>query len=609
VSALEDRLEIRELIDRAMILVDLGDYDGYGNLYAPGGRYESPFAQTQGPCWEPGVSMDEYYDLGTYTRPVTTTSPEAQAWFDRGLVWRYAFNYEESVLCFRKVVEHDRGCAMGYWGIAYACGPYYNKSWDDFAAEELAETLASARQAIRAALALADGVTSVERALIRALARRYPSDRVSASDEPRAWEDAYAAAMREVYAEFPNDADVALLFAEAMMNRTPWRLWDLESGGPAHGADTLEVVSVLEHAMRLLDEHGKPPHPGILHLYIHALEMSPHPERALRAADALRDIAPDAGHFLHMPSHIDILCGDYHAALVANDRAIEADRKYLAREGPFNFYTLSRCHDYHFKIYAAMFLGQYRPALEAANELAAAIPEALLRRATPPIADWLEGFVPMKAHVLIRFGRWQELIDESLPEDPDLYAVTTATLHYAKGVAHAALAQIGEAEAEQHRFSEALARVPATRRFFNNRSVDILAIADEMLTGEIAYRKGNHQRAFAHLRTAVARYDGLPYDEPWGWMQPPRHALGALLLEQGHIDEAAEVYQADLGLNRTHSQVSRHPDNVWSLHGYVECLQRLGAHTEAEAAQARLDLAMARADPGIHGSCFCRARA
>jgi tetratricopeptide (TPR) repeat protein len=308
----------------------------------------------------------------------------------------------------------------------------------------------------------------------------------------------------------------------------------------------------------------------------------------------------------HMPSHIDILCGDYYAALVANELAIEADRKYLEREGPFNFYTVSRCHDFHFKLYAAMFLGQYRPALEAANEMLATIPEALLRESTPPMADWLEGYVPMKAHVLVRFGKWQEIVDEPLPDDPNLYQATTAVWHYAKGIAHAALGQIAGAEAEQQRFEAAFARVPESRMNFNYRCVDILAIAWEMLRGEIAYRKGDHESAFMHLRAAVALDDGLPYDEPWGWMQPARHALGALLLEQGHVQEALQVYRADLGLDRSYRRVSRHPDNVWSLHGYVECLHRLGRHDEAEAMQPRLDLALARADVGIHASCFCR---
>ena len=546
------------------------------------------------------------YDLGRYTRPIATSSPPAQAWFDRGLVWRYAFNHEAAIAYFRAAAQHDSGCAMAHWGVAYAIGPYYNRPWEDFTAPELRETLEGARGAIEAARACASRATPVEVALIRAVQLRYPAGPLPGIDELRAAGDAYADAMRDVHARFPSDADVAALFAEALMNRTPWRLWDLEGGEPAEGADTLEVVDVLERELRREQEAGDDPHPGALHMYVHAMEMSPHPERALRAADALRDLAPDAGHLRHMASHIDILCGDYQAALVANERAIQADRKYLEREGPFNFYTHSRCHDYHFKIYAAMFLGQYRPALEAALEMTATMPEALLRQATPPMAHWLEGFVPMKAHVLVRFGRWQEILDEPMPRDPDLYLATTAIWRYAKGVAAAALGRVAEAEHEQRAFEDAVARVPETRMFFNYRYVDILAVAGEMLDGEIAYRAGDHERGFEHLRRAVALDDALPYDEPWGWMQPARHALGALLLEQGRADEAAEVYRADLGLDTRYRRVSRHPDNVWSLLGYAEALHHLGRDEEAAAVEPRLELALARADPEIRSSCFCR---
>jgi tetratricopeptide (TPR) repeat protein len=548
----------------------------------------------------------DYYDLGAYSRPVTTGSMEAQVWFDRGLLWSYGFNHEEALRCFRKAIEHDSRCAMAYWGIAYASGPNYNKRWEDFAEDELREAVAVARRAAESALSLMDGASPVEQALIRAIERRYQADQAASNDELCVWNDAYSAAMRDVYAAFPDDLDVSALFAEAMINRTPWKLWDLKTGEPARGADTLEAVAVLERALRMMDERGDAPHLAVLHMYIHTMEMSPHPERALRACDALRELAPDAGHLLHMPSHIDVLCGHYYAGMVANSRAIRADRKYLDREGPLNFYTLYRTHNLHFKLYSAMFLGQYRPAMEAANELAATIPDELLRVTTPPMADWLEGFVAIKVHVLVRFGRWREILAEPLPVDKELYSVTTAMLHYAKGVAHAASGQIVDAEAEQRRFGSAFARIQETRRIFNNTCTDILSIAGEMLRGEIEYRKGNYEAAFAHLRHAVELDDNLPYDEPWGWMQPARHALGALLLEQGRVEEAAQVYRADLGLDHTLSRASQHPENVWSLHGYVECLHRLGKHVEAASAQSRLDLAMARADVEIRSSCFCR---
>jgi tetratricopeptide (TPR) repeat protein len=550
--------------------------------------------------------MSDYYDLGTYSRAVTTSSAEAQVWFDRGLLWCYGFNHEESVHCFRKAIEHDDGCALAWWGVAYASGANYNKRWDTFAPDELQEALALTRQTTEVALVRLADATPIEQALVRALEQRYQSAQVVTNDKLCEWNDDYAAAMRAVYAAFPDDLDISALFAEALINRTPWKLWNLQMGEPAEGADTLEAMAVLEHAMRLTDERGVAPHPGVLHMYIHTVEMSPHPERALRACDALRALVPDAGHLRHMPSHIDVLCGHYYAAMVANTNAIEVDRKYLAREGADNFYTLYRIHDYHFKLYAAMLLGQYRPGLEAVNELVATIPHSLLQVQSPPMADWLEGFVSMKLHLLVRFGKWQDIIDTPLPDDAALYCVTTAMIHYAKGVAHAASGQIAAAEAEQRLFFEALPRVPETRYIFNNKCVDILAIAAEMLNGEVAYRKGQHDAAFAHLRQSVALDDGLPYDEPWGWMQPARHALGALLLEQGRVEEAAQVYRADLGLDKTLSRPSQHPDNVWSLYGYVECLHHLGQHAEAAAMQTRLDLAVARADVEINASCFCR---
>jgi tetratricopeptide (TPR) repeat protein len=363
---------------------------------------------------------------------------------------------------------------------------------------------------------------------------------------------------------------------------------------------------VLETGMSQAEERGGQPHPGLLHIYIHVMEMSPHPERALRACDALRELVPDAGHLLHMPSHIDVLCGHYHNAVVANRRAIAADQKYLEREGALNFYTLYRCHDFHFKLYSAMFLGQYQAAIDAANQLIATTPEQLLRVETPPMADWLEGFMSMKLHVQVRFGKWQEIIDEPLPADRQLYSVTTAMLHYAKGVAHAASMNVVAAEEERANFDAAFARVPESRYIFNNQCTDILAVAAEMLNGEVEYRKGNYRAAFAHLRRAVELDDNLPYDEPWGWMQPARHALGALLLEQGQVEQAAVIYRADLGLDNTLSRPSQHPENVWSLHGYVECLHRLGKHEEAGAMEARLSLAKARADVEINASCYCR---
>ena len=264
------------------------------------------------------------------------------------------------------------------------------------------------------------------------------------------------------------------------MNLTPWKMWDLKTGGVAEGAGTAEAVDVLESAFR--DIPASWSHPGLLHLYVHLMEMSPFPQRALRAGDRLRDLVPDAGHLIHMPTHIDVLCGHYRDVLVYNQKAIAADRKFLAREGAMNVYALYRTHDYHFAIYGAMFLGQYGPAMEAAQELIDTTPEALLRIPSPPMADFVEGYLPMKQHVLVRFGKWHEIIAQELPRDRELYCSTTAMMLYAQAVAHSALGDIAEAEAAKAAFLEAKLRVPESRRVHNNTVKDLLEVAEAMLT-------------------------------------------------------------------------------------------------------------------------------
>ncbi|MGW0547910.1 hypothetical protein [Streptomyces altiplanensis] len=543
----------------------------------------------------------DYYDLGTLTRPVSTRSPDAQRWFDRGLVWSYAFHHEEAVACFESAVTADPGCAMAHWGIAYALGPNYNKPWEFFDEADLRRTVERTHAAVERAHALRDGATSTERALIEALRARYPSAR--AAEDCSIWNEPYADAMRAVYELAPDDPDVATLYADALMNLTPWELWDLRTGEPAAGARTLEAKAVLDRA--LLSDTGAD-HPGILHLYIHLLEMSPTPEQALAVADRLPGLVPDAGHLHHMPSHLDVLCGDYRRVVSGNSDAIKADEKYLRRAGAMNFYTLYRSHNYHFKIYGAMFLGQFRTALETAAQLEASVPEELLRVESPPMADWLEGFLAMRVHVLIRFGRWQDVLALPMPPDPGLYCVSTAMRHYARGVAYSATGAIAEAEAERDLFRRAVGRVPETRMLFNNTCQDILAIASAMLDGELEYRRGEYDLAFASLERSIGLDDGLPYDEPWGWMQPTRHAYGALLLEQGRTEEAEAVYRADLGLDDTLPRPLQHPGNVWALHGFHECLTKLGKTGEARIVAQQLTVATALADVPVQASCFCR---
>ncbi len=543
-----------------------------------------------------------YYDLGTYTRSITTNSPDAQLWFDRGLNWVYAYNHGEAVSCFQKALEFDPDCAMAHWGIAYAAGPNYNLPWHLYDSEGKAQALATAYDATQSALARVDNVTPVEAALINPLTARYPQR--EPIEDQSGWDKNFTTAMRPVFAANRDDLEVRTIFCEAIMNETPWKMWDLKTGEVAEGAGTAEAIDVLETAFR--DYPASWDHPGLLHLYVHLMEMSPFPQRALRAGDRLRELVPDAGHLIHMPTHIDVLCGHYHDVVVYNQQAIVADRKYLDREGALNVYSMYRTHNHHFAIYGAMFLGQYTPAMEAAQELIDTTPEELLRVPSPPMADFIEGYIPMKQHVLVRFGKWQEIIDQELPDDRELYCSTTAMMLYAKAVAHSALGNVSEAEQAREEFLAAKNKVPESRRVHNNTVEDLLAIAQEMLNGELEYRRGNYDVAFAHLRKSVELDDALPYDEPWGWMQPTRHALGALLLEQDRVEEAEAVYRSDLGLDGKLSRACQHLENVWSLHGLYECLTRRGENVEAPIIKQRLDLALARAEVPVRASCFCR---
>lgn len=549
--------------------------------------------------------MSAYYDLGSFTRPVKTKSSSAQRWFDRGLTWLYGYNHDEAVKCFRKALEQDPSCVMAYWGVAYGLGCNYNKQWEVFGPEALALALRQGREAILEGYAHLDRQAEVEAALLKALEKRFQRTDETDVETLESWNDEFAVAMREVYRAFPDDLDVSALFAEALINRTPWQLWDLETGEPAEGADTLEAIAVVEKALNQVEMTGAQPHPGLLHLYIHVVEMSPRPERAMRAADQLRELVPDAGHLLHMPSHIDVLCGQYHNAIVANRRAIAVDKVYAARDGVLTDYTFYRAHNIHFKVYAAMLLGQLKTALEAADEIAALAHEDLLRIDDPPMADHLEGIVSMRLHVLVRFGKWREILAEPFPVDEDLYCNSLAMLHYARAIALATLGEHEAAADEVSAFEIAQAKVPDTRFIFNNTCIDVLEIAAAMMRGEVAYHRGDREPAFEHLRRAVFLDDHLNFAEPWGWAMPTRHALGALMLEQGQVEEALAVYRADLGLDRTLSRAMQHPNNVWSLRGFVSCLERLGRNTEAELMRPQLQLALARADVEIASSCFC----
>ncbi len=535
------------------------------------------------------------FDLGRYTRPASAT-PDAQLWCDRGMVWLFGYNHEEAIACFERALGADPACALAQWGIAYAIGPNYNKPWEVFTEDEKAPALARAHAALKAGAAAAL-VGSPEAALIAALAGRYPTDPAIEDFDP--FNDAFSAAMRPVYAAHPHDLDIAFVFAESLMNRTPWQLWHFWSGKVNEQASTTEARAVLETAFERPEAWD---HPGLLHMYIHLMEMSPHPELALRQGDRLTGLVPDAGHLVHMATHIDVLCGDYQNVVDRNLAAAEVDDRFKAYAGGANFYALYRIHNLHFALYGAMFLAQKQAALDIADRLRAEVPDEVVR----VYPDLFETFVASKPHVLIRFGMWSEILDEEIPEDTELYAVTHALFLYARAVALANLGRDAEARAEAAKFAQAFAAIPDTRYLFQNKAIDVLEIPAAMMWGEIEFKSGNQTKGLAHLAEAVRRDDSLLYEEPWAWPQPTRHALGALLMEAGAYDEAEAVYRADLGLDATLPRPCQNPRNVWALHGLHECLTRRGESVERVHIKLLLDQALARADIPIAASCACR---
>ncbi|MDJ0630316.1 MAG: hypothetical protein QNJ44_18825 [Rhodobacter sp.] len=536
--------------------------------------------------------MDYPFDLGTYTRPATQDH-EAQRWFDRGMVWLFGYNHDEAVACFEAALRHDPSCCLARWGIAYALGPNYNKPWDVFTEDEKAPCL----DRIHAELAAAAPAAPVEAALIDALKARSPASPDIETFHP--WNNAFADQMRAVHTAFPDDLDVTFVFAEALMNRTPWQLWDLATGEPTEHSAGPEAKALLDRAFERAEAWD---HPGLLHMYIHLMEMSPTPEAALRHGDRLTWLVPDAGHLVHMATHIDVLTGDYQNVVTRNLAAAKVDAKFKDYAGGANFYALYRIHNLHFAVYGAMFLAQPSVALDAAARLRAEVPDEVVR----VYPDLFEAFVATRPHVLIRFGLWRDILDEPIPEDTELYAFTQALILYARAVAFANLGRPAKAQSEADRFLAARAAIPEDRMLFQNKAQDVLGVAEAMMLGEVAYKSGRTGKGLDHLREAVRRDDGLMYEEPWAWPQPARHALGALLMDAGHWDEAEAVYRADLGLDPTLPRALQNPANVWALHGLHECLARRGESVERRHIRGQLDTALARAEIPIRASCYCR---
>lgn len=544
------------------------------------------------------IPADEpYFDLGSFHRSISTSNRDAQIWFDRGLTLCWSFQQDEAKICFEQTLAHDPDCVMGYWGLAFSQGIEYNKSWEIVPPGDLESMLPKIKDAIDKAQEKRQYGSAVENALIEAAAARLPRD--FKSRDFVSWNTAYADAMKVVYVQYGEDLDIAALYAESMMLLSPWKMWDLKTGRPTALSRADNVKIVLEKALKRDEAYE---HPGLLHLYVHLMEMSPSPELAIPAADRLIGLVPAAGHLNHMPSHLDILIGDYRRAIYANTRAIIADKMFSATGGFKGFYLIYHLHNINTLVYAAMLSGQYKVAIRYAELAEQTMPKEMVQH----LGHIVESLYRVKIHVFVRFGRWQEIIAVELPEPQSLFPLTTAYTLFAKGVAYSATRDISNAERHRELYVSALDRVPPGHLIFPNKATDVLAIGTAMLDGELEYRKGNFEAAFKHLRLSIERYDGIGFGEPWGWMQPVRHAYAALKIERGELEEALSTYAADLGYNGSLPRAVQHPNNVWALHGYHECLMKLGRKDEAAIIQPQLRLALAVADVDISSSCFCR---
>jgi tetratricopeptide (TPR) repeat protein len=510
--------------------------------------------------------------LGRHHQTVTTTSREAQAYFDQGLRLVYAFNHIEAESSFREAARLDPTCAMCYWGIALSQGSNYNSPTD-------VEREKAAFAAVQQAVVAAGRATDRERAIIEALAKRHaatpPGDRA-------ALDRAYADAMRDVAQRFPDDLDAATLFADALMNLRPWNLWNPDG---SMQPETAEILATLERVMR-----ANPDHPGALHLYIHAVEAGPDPRRGEAAADRLRPLTPGAGHLVHMPAHIYWRLGRYSDAIDVNILAVKADKAYMAKREPSPIYRgLYYPHNIDFIWQSASMSGRGSDTIRAAREFAETAPPAMVREMpdmeTAPAA-------PLFA--LARFGRWEEILRQ--PRPPAEFPYVTGSWRYARGLAFAATGRRPEAEGELAALRQVAADVPADRTlgfFFKTQA--ILALADNVLAGEIAARSGQTDVAVRHFLAAVAEQDGHWFTEPPVWYYPVRQSLGAALLAGGRPVEAEAVYRDDL---------KRNPDNGWSLFGLAQSLRAQGKTAEAAAVDARFLKAWAGADVKLSASRF-----
>jgi tetratricopeptide (TPR) repeat protein len=475
--------------------------------------------------------------LGNLHHPVSTKNPQAQKFFDQGLRFIYAFNHDEAARSFQHTGELDPKLAMAFWGVAEAVGPNYNDPADP-------ERFKQAHDAVQKAVELSGDASPSDQAYIRALAKRFPAD--PNSDLKRAAED-YRDAMRQLVREFPDDLDAATLFAEAGMNLHPWGLWHID-GTPEAGTE--EIVATLESVMK-----RDPDHLGAIHYYIHAVEASATPERALAPANRLAALAPAAGHIVHMPAHIYIRTGDYQAAIKANEQAAIADRAYIKATTAKGIYPMMYySHNLHFIAMCAAMNGNYAEAKKNAD--------ILMNNIRPHVQDMpLEGFTTIPLAVEVRFHHWNEIL--KAPQPGAEFKTATMFWHFARGMALAGTGKVEEAAAEYQIVSDAEAATPPDAIFqmpINNKTKDILKIAKDVLGAQVAMSKKDMNAGIRSLREAVAVQDGLQYNEPADWFFPVRESLGAALLKSGDAGAAEKVFREDLERN------PRNPRSLWGLH-------------------------------------------
>jgi len=491
------------------------------------------------PAGKPATLMN---GLGDLHHPVTTSNPQAQKFFDQGLRLIFAFNHAEATSSFEQAARLDPKMAMAYWGIAEAVGPNYNDPADPARFKQ-------AHDAIQKAGELAANASPSEKAYIAAMAVRFPAD---PNTDRRMAAERYRNAMDDLVKQFPDDLDAATLFAEAGMNLHPWGLWHPD-GTPEGGTE--DIIAALESVLR-----RDPNHMGAIHYYIHAVEASPSPERALAAANRLAALAPAAGHLVHMPGHIYIRTGDFESAVKTNQLAAAADRNYIQATGAAGMYpAMYYSHNLHFIAACASMNGNYAEARKAGAMLAAHV--GPLVKAVPP----LEGFMTVPLAVEVRFQKWDEIL--ALPAPAAEMKTATVFWHFARGMALAARGKVPEAEAEHRIVSEAADKTPPDQVFampVNNKAKDVLTIATNVLGAKIALAKKDSANAIAMLRRAIAIQDSLKYDEPPDWFYPVRESLGAVLLLNGKAAEAEKVFREDL---------ERNPRNPRSLFGLSEALR------------------------------------